>query len=73
MCDCIEPVLDTMRLDQAGLIRRLDLRGASREAVAAVLGILPYALHVRHHRARRALAAVLLAACVTCPAGGFMR
>lgn len=71
-CDCIEPLLDAMRPDQAALIRRLDLDGAPQERLAAELGILPNALHVRHHRARRALAALLLAACVTCPVESFM-
>ncbi|MCO6419320.1 hypothetical protein JYK14_24620 [Siccirubricoccus sp. KC 17139] len=72
-CDCIEPLLGAMRPDQAALIRRLDLCGEQREGVAADLGILPNALHVRHHRARRALASLLLAACVTCPSESFMR
>ena len=72
VCDCIEPLLGAMRPDQAALIRRLDLHGESREGVAAELDVLPNALHVRHHRARRALATLLLAACVTCPAESFM-
>ena len=71
-CDCIEPLLAAMRPDQAALIRRLDLSGEPRESVATELGILPNALHVRHHRARRALASMLLAACVTCPHGSYM-
>ena len=72
-CDCMEPLLDALRPDQAALIRRLDLRGEPREGVAAELGILSNALHVRHHRARRALASLLLAACVTCPSDSFLR
>jgi RNA polymerase sigma-70 factor (ECF subfamily) len=72
-CDCIEPLLGALRPDQAALIRRLDLGSEPREAVAAELSILPNALHVRHHRARRSLAALLLAACVTCPSESFMR
>ena len=72
-CDCIEPLLGALRPDQAALIRRLDLGGEPREVVAMELSILPNALHVRHHRARRSLAALLLAACVTCPSDSFMR
>lgn len=71
-CDCIEPLLEALRPDQAALIRRLDLAGESRERLAAELGVLPNALHVRHHRARRALAASLLATCVVCPIASFM-
>ena len=71
-CNCIEPLLDVMRPDQAALIRRLDLSGEPREDVAAELDILPNALHVRHHRARRALASLLLGACITCPSESFM-
>lgn len=71
-CDNIEPLLGAMRPDQATLIRLLDLHGESREGVAADLGILPNALHVRHHRARRALASLLLADCATCPLESFM-
>ena len=70
-CDSVQPLLDAMRPDQAALIRRLDLAGEPRERVAAELGVLRNALHVRHHRARRALAARLLNACVTCPAESF--
>lgn len=71
-CDCIEPLLDAMRPDQASLIRRLDFRSEPRESLATELGILPNALHVRHHRTRRELAALLLAACVKCPTESFM-
>ncbi|MDN3563571.1 RNA polymerase sigma factor [Paeniroseomonas aquatica] len=71
-CDSIVPLLAAMRPDQAALIRLLDLRGEKRDNVAADLGILPNALHVRHHRARRALASLLLAACASCPLESFM-
>ncbi|MDN3565100.1 hypothetical protein ACFQY5_38730 [Paeniroseomonas aquatica] len=62
-----------MRADQAALIQRLDPRSDPSEGVAADLGILPNALHVRHHRARRALVSLLFAACVICPLESFMR
>jgi RNA polymerase sigma-70 factor (ECF subfamily) len=71
-CTCVEPLLGALRPDQADLIRRLDLAGEGRAAVAASLGLRANALHVRLHRARRALAALLMAACLTCPTEGFM-
>ncbi|MBX9700228.1 MAG: hypothetical protein K2X74_12380 [Acetobacteraceae bacterium] len=71
-CACVEPLLGTLRPDQADLIRRLDLEGEDRAAVAASLEVRMNALHVRLHRARRALAAQLRAACATCPTEGFM-
>jgi RNA polymerase sigma-70 factor (ECF subfamily) len=71
-CTCVEPLLGALRPDQADLIRRLDLAGEDRAAVAASLELRANALHVRLHRARRALAALLMAACLTCPTAGFM-
>lgn len=71
-CVCVEPLLGALRPDQADLIRRLDLAGEDRAAVAASLDLRANALHVRLHRARRALAALLMAACLTCPTEGFM-
>lgn len=71
-CACVEPLLGALRPDQADLIRRLDLAGEDRTAVAASLELRANALHVRLHRARRALAALLMAACPTCPTEGFM-
>lgn len=71
-CTCVEPLLGALRPDQADLIRRLDLAGEDRAAVAASLELRANALHVRLHRARRALAALLMAACLTCPTEGFM-
>lgn len=72
VCDCLHRLLPTLRDGHAALIRRIDLEGEAREAVAASHGITRGALAVRLHRARQALKRRLLEMCLTCPEHGFL-
>lgn len=72
VCACLHALLPSLRSDQAELIRRADLSGEPREAIAASLGVTLNALGVRLHRARGALKARLEEMCLTCPVHGFL-
>ncbi|WP_299364932.1 sigma-70 family RNA polymerase sigma factor [uncultured Paracoccus sp.] len=72
ICNCLYKLLPTLKRDQADLIRRIDLSGETRKAVALRLGITGNALTVRLHRARRALKQRLVDMCLTCPVHGYL-
>lgn len=72
ICACLHTLLPSLRSDQAELIRRADLAGEPREAIAASLGLTLNALGVRLYRARQALKERLQSMCLTCPDHGFL-
>lgn len=72
-CSCVLPLLPTLKPEYADILRRVDLSGASRQQVAAALGVSVNNLTVRLHRARQAIKRALLMACTTCPQHGFLR
>ena len=65
-CCCLEQAFAALKPAQADLIQRMDLEGEACEAAARRLGIATNALHVRAHRARRALRTALAACCKGC-------
>lgn len=54
-CTCVMRLLEGLRPSYAEALGRVDLAGEEPSAVAAALGISTSNLHVRLHRARRAL------------------
>jgi RNA polymerase sigma factor (sigma-70 family) len=72
VCQCLHDLLPTLRSDYAEALRRVDLRGETRAAVAADLGIGAGNLAVRLHRARQALKRRLEEMCRTCTTHGFL-
>ena len=71
-CTCIAAAMKMLQPSHAELLARIDLRGESRKAVAADLGLCSNALGVRVHRARRALREKISKVCPVCGEGGFM-
>lgn len=71
MCGCVKRLVPELRDADADLIRRIDFKEESRAAVAADLALKPGTLAVRLHRARAALADVLLGHCGHCCKHGF--
>jgi RNA polymerase sigma factor (sigma-70 family) len=55
VCACSLRLLDALPPSYAEVLRRVDVEGESTSAVAGALSISPANLHVRLHRARRAL------------------
>jgi RNA polymerase sigma-70 factor (ECF subfamily) len=55
LCPCSLRLVDGLRPAYAEVIRRVDVEGEPMESVALALGITAGTLHVRVHRARRAL------------------
>jgi RNA polymerase sigma-70 factor (ECF subfamily) len=55
MCQCTLRILDDLRPAYALVLRMVDVEGRDPEEVTAALGITAGNLHVRLHRARRAL------------------
>jgi RNA polymerase sigma factor (sigma-70 family) len=70
LCECVKDLLPTLPADQAELLQRVDLGGATPAQVAAELGITANAASVRLHRARKALHARLVQTCGTCTEHG---
>jgi RNA polymerase sigma-70 factor (ECF subfamily) len=70
-CECLHIHLHSLKLEHAEVIRRLDLGGESREAVAADLGVTVNNLTVRLYRARQALKERLESKCVICREDSF--
>jgi DNA-directed RNA polymerase specialized sigma24 family protein len=54
-CACSLRLLEALRPSYAEVLRRIDVEGQSAESVAMALAISAANLHVRLHRARRAL------------------
>ncbi|MDE5445077.1 sigma-70 family RNA polymerase sigma factor [Bradyrhizobium sp. CSA207] len=66
VCECLYAHLSLLKTEHAEVIRRVDLAGESREAVAADIGVTVNNLTVRLHRARQALKERLEQTCVVC-------
>jgi RNA polymerase sigma-70 factor (ECF subfamily) len=81
VCPCALRLLAELRPAYAEMIRRLDVDGEDTAEVARALGISPGNLHVRLHRARRALREDVqhhcgvdaLAPCLDCACSGAHR
>lgn len=65
-CGCLPCALATLPSREHGLVRRVELDGVPRRAVAAELGVSRNALDVALHRARRALRRRLERLCGGC-------
>jgi RNA polymerase sigma-70 factor (ECF subfamily) len=65
-CQCLEAALASIRPDQAGLVRSVDLRGIPLRQVARELGVRSNTAAARLHRARRATARALVQLCRFC-------
>lgn len=73
VCACFYRLIPTLKPEYAVVLQRIDLRGESRENVAADLGITFNLLRVRLHRGRQALKHALLVSCKDCcPEQGFL-
>lgn len=66
LCQCLEPLIDTLPSNQAALVRRVDLGEEPVHRVAAALGLTPNAASVALHRARASLRAKLQSFCGDC-------
>lgn len=73
VCACVGRLLPTLPREQADLLRRVEVEGASVRDAAAALGVTANAAAVRLHRARKALAARLRSLCGACSAHGCLR
>jgi RNA polymerase sigma factor (sigma-70 family) len=69
-CTCITALVDTLKPEYAGALRRVDLDGLSVRRFAEETGITPGNAGVRLHRAREALRRQLVRSCGTCLAHG---
>jgi RNA polymerase sigma-70 factor (ECF subfamily) len=66
VCECVIPLLDTIRTDYADALRQVDLEGGSVSGYAERAGITANNASVRLHRARRALQRQLVRCCGVC-------
>jgi RNA polymerase sigma factor (sigma-70 family) len=66
ICQCLAGVLDTVKPEQAALLRKVDLEGQSVAEVARAEGITANNAAVRLHRARAALRDRLRQTCGAC-------
>jgi RNA polymerase sigma factor (sigma-70 family) len=66
VCQCVHGLIPTLKKEYAGILRRVEMEGASVTDAARELGITAGNAAVRLHRARLALKARLEAACGTC-------
>jgi DNA-directed RNA polymerase specialized sigma24 family protein len=71
VCACLHKVLPTVRPEYAEVVRRVDLRGESRDQIAADLGKTVNSVAVRLYRGRIALKKRLEQTCSSCPEHGF--
>lgn len=69
ICRCLGSVVDTLKPQQAELLRRADLNGESVRAVAKDMGLTPNNASVTLHRARKELRHRLEAFCGACAKG----
>ncbi|MFL9500435.1 MULTISPECIES: sigma factor-like helix-turn-helix DNA-binding protein [Rhodopseudomonas] len=65
-CECVHAYLPLLKTEHSEAIKRIDLGGEQREAVAAELGVTVNNLTVRLHRARQALKERLEGSCAGC-------
>ncbi len=68
ICTCLGGVVDTLKPQQADLLRRVDLNGESVQDAARALGLSANNASVTLHRARKDLRAKLEAFCGDCAA-----
>jgi RNA polymerase sigma-70 factor (ECF subfamily) len=68
-CRCGMTLLDSLRPAYADVLRHVDVDGEDTDAAAAALGISTTNLHVRLHRARKALRGRVEAHCCVSSAG----
>jgi RNA polymerase sigma-70 factor (ECF subfamily) len=66
VCACVLSLVETLKPEYGGAIRRVDLDGASVRSYAEEAGITPSNAGVRLHRAREALRRQLARSCGTC-------
>jgi len=69
LCACLGQVVDTLKPQQAALLRRVDLDGESVQAAAKTLGFTPNNASVTLLRARQDLRKKLQAFCGACADG----
>jgi RNA polymerase sigma-70 factor (ECF subfamily) len=69
-CECLRPLLSTLKPEYAQIIEAVDLGGDSAESVAARLGVARNNLKVRLHRARKQLRERLVQSCRLCATHG---
>jgi RNA polymerase sigma factor (sigma-70 family) len=69
-CLCVREVIDTLKPEQAGLLRSVYVQGRSIGHAAAALSTNRNNAGVKIHRARLALKAALVTACRSCAAHG---
>lgn len=72
VCICLYKLLSLLKPEYEEVLRRADLEGEPREAIAAGLGLTLANLTVRLHRARQALRRALQLSCETCPIHGYL-
>jgi len=70
VCGCVRTLVDTLKPEYAGVLRRVDLEGASLAAYAAEAGITANNAGVRAHRARLALRRQVEKSCGVCATHG---
>ena len=66
-CTCVQEALLDLKPAYAGILRKVDLEGASLDEVATTVGITRSNARVRLHRARRALRSRILLVCGGAP------
>jgi RNA polymerase sigma-70 factor (ECF subfamily) len=66
ICTCVNDIIPSLKLEQAELVRRVELGGEPLHQVAGDLRITPNNASVRLHRARRALRDALRDTCGAC-------
>ena len=66
VCQCVHALIPTLKEDYAGILRTVDMEGATVGEAATRLNISPGNAAVRLHRARQALRHRLTVACGTC-------
>ncbi len=65
-CECVMAALDSLKPDYANAIRQVDIGGAAVQTFGEAAGISADNASVRLHRARKALAKEVVAACGVC-------
>jgi RNA polymerase sigma-70 factor (ECF subfamily) len=70
VCACVRSLADTLKVEYADALRRIDVDGMSVQAYAAEIGIEPNNAAVRVHRAREALRKRVRTSCGTCAEHG---
>ena len=69
-CECVTPLLDTLKPEYATALRRVDLDGVSVQEFAGEAGVTPNNASVRLFRARAALRRQVERCCGTCAEHG---